>query len=180
VARALLGALLVRRDGRDFLAARITETEAYLGIDDPACHSFRGRRTPRNEVMWGRAGHLYVYFTYGMHHCANVVTRLAGVPEAVLLRGALAVAGEEAITARRGGRTGGTLLAGPARLCQGLGLDLRHNGLDLTAAGDLFLASDGLAVEAGEVRVSSRVGVAYAGEAASWPLRFALAPGARR
>lgn len=180
MARALLGALIVCRDGRDFLAARITETEAYLGIDDPACHSFRGRRTPRNEVMWGRAGHLYVYFTYGMHHCANVATRLAGVPEAVLLRGALAVAGEEAITARRGGRAGGTLLAGPARLCQGLGLDLRHNGLDVTAAGDLFLASDGLAVEAGEVRVSSRVGVAYAGEAASWPLRFALAPGARR
>lgn len=174
MARALLGAVLIRRVGEEILAARITETEAYLGVADPACHTFRGRRTPRNEAMWGPAGRLYVYFTYGMHHCANVVTRAVGVPEAVLLRGAVAVAGGEAISARRGGRAGMAVLAGPARLCQGLGIGLDDNGHDLTARGECFIARDDLRVPLSRVRVSARVGVAYAGEAAAWPLRFAV------
>jgi DNA-3-methyladenine glycosylase len=145
VARALLGKVLVRHLPEGIVAVRLVEVEAYLGIGDRACHSSGGRRTARNRVMWGEAGHLYVYFTYGMHHCANVVTRRAGVPEAVLLRGAVPVYGRERLVARRGGRDGDRLLDGPARLTQALGIDRASDGADLTTGGAVFLADDGFA-----------------------------------
>jgi DNA-3-methyladenine glycosylase len=179
VARDLLGKLLVRRLPEGLVAVRLVEVEAYLGVRDPAAHTFGGRRTPRNEVMWGEGGHLYVYFTYGMHHCCNVVTLVAGTPEAVLLRGALPAFGERVIVARRNGREGSTLLQGPARLCQGLGIDREANGADLTRGDRIWLASDGLSCPAAWVRRLPRVGVAYAGEAAGWPLRLLVALDAR-
>lgn len=172
VARALLGTLLLRELPEGLVAVRLVEVEAYLGVGDRACHTFAGRRTPRTEVMWGEAGRLYVYFTYGMHHCANVVTRDAGVPEAALLRGAVPVFGREAVVARRHGREGRALLDGPGRLCQGLGLDRADNGADLTSRGGVWLADDGLRLPDRWVRRGPRVGVASAGEAAAWPLRF--------
>ncbi|HVN76402.1 MAG TPA: DNA-3-methyladenine glycosylase, partial [Thermoanaerobaculaceae bacterium] len=175
VARALLGKLLLRRLPEGLVAVRITEVEAYLGVADPAAHTYRGRRTPRNEAMWGEGGHLYVYFTYGMHHCCNVVTRRAGVAEAVLLRGAVAVRGERVISARRGGRSGPGLLDGPAKLCQGLAIDKALNGAELTGGVGVWLASDGFRCRSGWVRRLPRVGVAYAGDAANWPLRFVVA-----
>jgi DNA-3-methyladenine glycosylase len=175
VARALLGKVIVRRLPEGTVAARLIEVEAYLGVDDPACHSFGGRRTARNEVMWGEAGRLYVYFTYGMHHCANVVTRRAGVPEAVLLRGALPLCGHDLMAARRGPRGGAHLLDGPARLAQALGLDRTSDGADLTAGGAVFLADDGFRWREGWTATSLRVGIGYAGDAAAWPLRFMLA-----
>jgi DNA-3-methyladenine glycosylase len=174
VARDLLGKLLVRRLPEGLVAVRLVEVEAYLGVGDPAAHTFGGRRTPRNEVMWGEGGHLYVYFTYGMHHCCNVVTMRAGRPEAVLLRGAVPVLGEPAIVARRNGRAGRTLLQGPARLCQGLGIDREDNGADLTSGEVVWLASDAVSCPEAWVRRLPRVGVAYAGEAARWPLRLLL------
>ncbi len=171
VARDLLGALLVRDLPEGRVVVRVDEVEAYLGVADPAAHTYRGRRTPRNEVMWGGAGRLYVYFTYGMHHCANVVTRGPGTPEAVLLRGAVAVRGRELVRARRGGREQG-LLDGPAKLCQGLGIDRSDNGLDLTSGGALYVAADPRGLRPETVLELPRVGVGYAGEAAEWPLRF--------
>jgi len=174
VARELLGKILLRREASGVAAVRIIEVEAYLGVRDRAAHTFGGRRTPRNEVMWGEGGHLYVYFTYGMHHCCNVVTRAAGQPEAVLLRGGLVVAGESAIVARRGAGTNATCIDGPAKLCQGLAIDRTLNGADLTRDGEIWLASDGLACPGAWVRRLSRVGVAYAGVAASWPLRWVV------
>ncbi|MEP0773587.1 MAG: DNA-3-methyladenine glycosylase, partial [Acidobacteriota bacterium] len=84
VARDLLGSLLVRRLKEGLVAVRLTEVEAYLGEGDPAAHTYRGRRTARNASMWEEGGRLYVYFTYGLHHCANVVTGRAGEGEAVL------------------------------------------------------------------------------------------------
>ena len=167
VARDLLGKLIVRRLPEGTVAARIAEVEAYLGVRDPAAHTYGGRRTRRNETMWGPGGHLYVYFTYGMHHCANVVTRAAGVPEAILLRGAVTVAGEVAVAARTRGR-----LDGPAKLCRGLGIDRALDGADLTAGGEVWLAEDGFACRSAWVRRLPRVGVAYAGDAAGWPLRL--------
>jgi DNA-3-methyladenine glycosylase len=111
---------------------RLDETEAYLA-DDEASHSFRGR-TPRNAVMFGPPGHLYTYFTYGMHWCANVVTGRAGVGEAVLLRGGVPARGLDAIRARRpGARRDVDLCNGPAKLASALGLDGTANGIDLCA-----------------------------------------------
>jgi DNA-3-methyladenine glycosylase len=172
VARELLGKLLLRRLPDGEVAVRLTEVEAYLGVTDAAAHTYRGRRTPRVASMWGDGGHLYVYFTYGMHHCANVVTGAAGIPEAVLLRGAIAVAGRDLAVRGRGRDTGPALLDGPARLCQGLVVDRHLDGADLTGGGAVVVLDDGLRLPDAAVRRLPRVGVAYAGEAAAWPLRF--------
>ena len=132
VARDLIGcALAVDAGTSSAVIARIVETEAYLGTSDPASHAFRGP-TPRSRLMFGPAGHLYVYFTYGMHHCANVVTEVDGVAGAVLLRAAAVEGGEAAVMARRGdGAAGAGLLRGPGNLCRGLGITRADNGIDL-------------------------------------------------
>jgi DNA-3-methyladenine glycosylase len=132
VARDLIGCtLMVDAGTSSAVIARIVETEAYLGTSDPASHAFRGP-TPRSRLMFGPAGHLYVYFTYGMHHCANVVTEMDGVAGAVLLRAAAVEGGEAAVMARRGdGATGAGLLRGPGNLCRGLGITRADNGIDL-------------------------------------------------
>ena len=101
VARALLGCVLWRRLGRELLAARLVEVEAYLGANDSASHARRGLRSARNESMYLEGGHAYVYFTYGMHWCMNVVTQEADVAEAVLLRAAEPVKGIETVRAWR-------------------------------------------------------------------------------
>lgn len=128
VAPRLLGAVL-RHDG---VAVRLTEVEAYDGANDPGSHAFRGP-TRRNQVMFGPAGRLYTYFTYGMHHCANVVCGPDGEASAVLLRAGEVVEGIETARARRPRSTDRDLARGPARLCSALALDLTHNGLDLAA-----------------------------------------------
>jgi DNA-3-methyladenine glycosylase len=128
VAPRLLGAVL-RHAG---VAVRLTEVEAYDGPADPGSHAYRGR-TARNEVMFGPAGFLYVYFTYGLHHCCNVVTGPTGTPSAVLLRAGEVVAGVEVARSRRLRSTDRDLARGPARLCQALGIDLAENGADLTS-----------------------------------------------
>ena len=123
VAPLLLGATLRHGD----VAVRLTEVEAYDGANDPGSHAHRGR-TPRNAVMFGPAGHLYVYFTYGMHHCCNVVCGPEGVAAAVLLRAGQVVDGLETARARRPRSTDRDLARGPARLCRALGIDLDQNG----------------------------------------------------
>lgn len=127
VAPRLLGAVL-RHGG---VAIRLTEVEAYDGPNDPGSHAYRGP-TRRNEVMFGPPGHLYTYFTYGMHHCANVVCGPEGRASAVLLRAGEVVEGIELARERRGDHPDRDLARGPARLCSALGLDLSDNGLDLT------------------------------------------------
>jgi DNA-3-methyladenine glycosylase len=128
VAPRLLGAVLRHGD----VAVRLTEVEAYDGPADPGSHAYRGR-TARNGVMFGPAGFLYVYFTYGMHHCCNVVTGPEGTPSAVLLRAGEVVEGMEVARSRRLRSTDRDLARGPARLCQALGIDLADNGADLTS-----------------------------------------------
>lgn len=174
VARELLGKVLVRRTAQGLVAVRISEVEAYLGVGDPACHTYGGRRTPRVEVMWGEAGFAYVYLVYGIHHCLNVVTAGPGVPEAVLIRGGTVLAGGELVRSRRKAKgPRGPWVDGPGKLCQGLEITLADNGTDLCrAGGGLWIGDDGVAVPDDRVVRGPRVGVAYAGEAAAWPLRF--------
>jgi DNA-3-methyladenine glycosylase len=155
VAPYLLGKLLVRDDGR---AARIVEVEAYLGEADPASHAFRGR-TARNATMFGPAGHLYVYFTYGMHWCANVVCGDDGSAAAVLLRAASPVAGLDRMLEARAGRGGVELASGPAKLCQALGLERSFDGTDLLdPSSRIALLDDGVAPPRRPGR-STRVGI---------------------
>jgi DNA-3-methyladenine glycosylase len=136
VAPELIGCALIVDDGTaDRVVARIVEVEAYLGLEDPASHAFRGP-TPRSAIMFAEPGHLYVYLSYGMHHCANVVTEAAGTAGAVLLRGAAVEEGEDAVRRRRGSSPKhGALLRGPGNLCRGLGISLIDNATDLCAMG---------------------------------------------
>jgi DNA-3-methyladenine glycosylase len=176
VARALLGKLLVRSHPDGLVMVRLTEVEAYLGVDDPACHTYHGRRTARTETMWGEAGHAYVYLIYGMHHCLNVVTVSAEQPEAVLLRGGSVVEGHALVRARRGPQVEERFLVdGPGKLCQALAISRADDGADLCLPqSSLRICDDGTTVADAQVRRLPRVGVDYAGEAASWPLRLLI------
>ena len=159
VAPLLLNKVLVHDDpegGR--LAVRIVEVEAYAGGEDPGSHGYRGL-TPRTRTMFGPGGHLYVYFTYGMHWCANVVCGEDGTAEAVLLRAGAPVAGIEAMVEARGGRAGRELSSGPAKLCQAMGIERALDGVDLVARGaELALLDDGVPPPRRPAR-STRVGV---------------------
>ena len=178
VAPALLGKLLVHRleDGR-LLSGRITETEAYVGRLDKACHAYGYRRTPRTETLFARPGTAYIYLIYGMYHCLNFVTEAQGEPAAVLLRGVAPVEGEAEMASRRFGRAPEQLTAyqkkhfldGPGKVCMAFGLTRAQNGLDLT--GDaLFLWDDG--APAPPFRTGKRIGIDYAQEAVDFPWRF--------
>ena len=162
VTRDLLGRLLVHRSPDGLCAVRLVEVEAYDGAGlDPASHAHRGP-TPRNAVMFGRPGHLYLYFTYGMHWCANVVCAAEGTAQAVLLRAGEPVAGTELMAARRPASRPRDLARGPARLCQALGLAGWANGADLSA-GPVRLTA-GWPVPDGQVAWTGRVGVTAAAD----------------
>jgi len=169
VARRLLGHVIVSDiDGRR-CCGRIVETEAYLGPHDPASHAFGHRRTARTEVMYGPPGTAYVYFTYGMHWCLNAVTERNGYPAAVLIRALEPLQGLPVMRRRRGRVRDEELCAGPARLCQALGITGRENGRPLTR-GRLRIVRDRR--HEAPVEVTGRVGVTVA---ADWPLRFVIA-----
>lgn len=163
-ARLLLGCVLVSDVGDARVAVRLVELEAYRGTGDPASHTYRGR-TERNAVMFGPAGHLYVYFVYGMHFCANVVSMTDGVAGAVLLRAGEVVEGIETARARRpASRSDAELAKGPARLTAVLNLDRGDNGLDLTDLASPVRLYAGEPVPDESVRTGPRVGVATAME----------------
>ena len=163
VAPTLLGAVL--RAGE--VAVRLTEVEAYAGESDPGSHAFRGR-TPRTEVMFGPAGRLYVYFTYGMHWCMNVVTGPDGVASAVLLRAGEVVEGLDVARHRRGHVAHRDLARGPARLTKALAVDGSFGGVDLLDPSAPLTLSPGAAVDPGRIRTGPRVGVAGAGAPTPW------------
>lgn len=176
VAPLLLGAVLTH-EGRDGpVSVRITEVEAYLGPHDslhpdPGSHTFRGA-TARNAVMFGPAGHLYVYFTYGMHHCANIVCGPDGLASAVLLRAGEIVAGEElALKRRPTSKSPKDLASGPARLATALGITTADSGRDALQSP---FRLDLPAVHAVDVSSGPRVGVSGAGGSHDYPWRFWL------
>lgn len=174
VARSLLGCVLWRRIGRQVVSARIVETEAYLGANDPASHARRGLRSERNESMYLEGGHAYVYFTYGMHWCLNVVTQEADVAEAVLIRGAEPLRGLESMRKRRPkAKRDYDLTNGPGKICMAMSIDRSLDGERLNGE-RLWITARDIDVRDQDIAVSPRIGVEGAGEAASWPLRFFL------
>ena len=178
VAPALLGVVIAVTDPYGHVAIRLTEVEAYRGEEDPGSHAFRGR-TARNASMFEAGGRIYVYFTYGMHHCLNIVTGPEGVSRAVLLRGGEVVEGIEQARARRpAARTDRDLARGPARLCAALGLDRSDDGTLLGGPGSrisLTLPEAQRAPDAERIRRGPRTGVAGpGGDGEAFPWRFWL------
>lgn len=177
VARDLLGCHLIHRVAGEELVVRITETEAYIGAVDKACHAYGGRRTARTETLYARPGTAYVYLIYGMYHCLNFVTEGEGTAAAVLLRGVEAVEGADRMARNRFGRDLSQLTAyqrknflnGPGKVCKAMAITRTHNGLDLTGE-TLFLCGGGL--PAGEIHAGKRIGIDYAEEAVDFPWRF--------
>ncbi len=169
VARSLIGKMIVRRQGTEFLLGMIVETEAYRA-DDPASHSFRGM-TERNKVMFGNGGCLYVYFTYGMHYCANIVTGAAGKGEAVLIRAVEPVAGFDRMVKNRNlgneflnakGKRSRILTNGPAKFAQAFGITTKHSGMDLLED-DIFI-TNGIVVPRSSIAAAPRIGISRAKE----------------
>ncbi|HLY33692.1 MAG TPA: DNA-3-methyladenine glycosylase [Jatrophihabitantaceae bacterium] len=186
LAPRLLGAILVAGRGESAVAVRLTEVEAYEGSDDPASHAFRGR-TQRTAVMFGPAGHLYCYFTYGMHWCANIVCDVDGRASAVLLRAGDVVRGIDTARARRPAARGDADLArGPARLASALGLAAAQNGADLCDPASSVRLESMPARRVRNVVSGPRVGIAVAQEhpwrfwIADAPSVSAFRPGGRR
>ena len=179
VARDLLGKVLVRRVDGMTLSGRITETEAYVGRMDKACHAYGYRRTARTETLFAPPGTAYIYLIYGIYHCFNFVTEPEGEPSAVLLRGLVPVEGTAEMARRRFGKEPEQLtsyqkkhfLDGPGKVCMALGLTRAQNGLDLTGE-ELFLADDGSPQPS--FHTGTCIGIDYAEEAVHFPWRFYL------
>lgn len=188
IARDLLGKYLVRRLDGALLVCRITETEAYVGAIDKACHAYGYHKTKRNATMFGDAGHAYLYLIYGMHTCLNFVTNPVGEPDAVLLRGLEPVYGTDTMSRLRFGKTPAQLtpyqrknfLNGPGKCCKALSLDTSLNGTDLT--GDVLFICDSPAdvglpdipQQPRSIAAGKRIGIDYAEEAKDFPWRFTL------
>ena len=159
VAKELLGKILCFQNQK----GRIVEVEAYLGITDPACHTYKGRRSERVKSMYLTGGHSYVYLIYGLHHCLNVVTRDEAHPEAVLIRALEPITPPNLKT------------NGPGRLCQSLGLSKQQDGLALFSKDSpLWIEESDISLKKSDICKAPRVGVDYAGEAAQWPLRYLI------
>ena len=181
VARELLGKHLVRvlDDGTE-LVGRITETEAYVGRMDKACHAYGYKRTQRTQTLFAPPGTAYVYLIYGMYHCLNFVTEPEGEPAAVLIRGVQAVKNGDIIAENRFGCKAEDMTAyqrkhflnGPGKVCKGLVLTREQNGLDLTAPGSRLYVCGG-PVPA-QIHTGKRIGIDYAQEAVDFPWRFWL------
>lgn len=170
VARQLLGKYLVRKHPDGTTIGRIVETEAYVGPQDQACHASRGR-TPRTEIMFGPAGHAYVYFVYGFHHMLNIVTEQVDFPAAVLIRAVEPVAGVGLMKKRRKVELPRALASGPGKLCEAFAVDRTLNGSDVCGH-VLYIRDD--KEPAPKVLMRPRIGVDYAGKWKHKPWRFLI------
>lgn len=177
VARDLLGCVLAREYAGELLLGRITETEAYIGRCDKACHAYHYKRTRRTETLFARPGTAYLYLIYGMYTCLNLVTEPEGEPAAVLIRGLEPLAGAETMARLRFGRNLDELTAyqrknflnGPGKLCKAMALDRTLDGHDLLTPPLYVLPRQ---EEIGDIRCGPRIGVDYAQEARDFPWRF--------
>ena len=180
-ARALLGAHIVREWAGRRLVCAITETEAYIGRIDKACHAYGYKRTPRTQTLYAPPGTAYVYLIYGMYHCLNFGTEPENEPAAVLIRGAVPVEGAEEMAWARFGKSVSDLsryqkknfLNGPGKLCQALHITRQDNGIDMTQNGGLYVCPGKIS---GEIQTGPRIGIDYAEEAVDFPWRFWVEP----
>lgn len=169
VAEQLLGCYLVRRIKGKKLLGRIVETEAYLGLKDPCCHSFKGLYTKRTQTMYLRGAYSYVYFTYGMYYCFNVVTRSEKEPEAVLIRAVEPIEGIQEMQKNRRKEKKQDLCSGPGKLCQAFQIDKKLNGKNLSQKGEIYICRGESFMD---VETDSRVGLPLHEDSAYWFLRF--------
>ena len=179
VARELLGKLLVTQFDGKLTSGIITETEAYEGITDRASHAYSGRRTERTEIMYRIGGTAYIYLCYGVHSLFNIVTNTEGIPHAILIRGILPVDGIPFMLERTNTkRILSDFSNGPGKLSKALGIHYSHTGLDLTIKPGrkydpgIWLEDNGLLLNLDKIKITSRIGVDYAGEDAFLPYRF--------
>ncbi len=173
VARNLLGCYLIRKTKQgSLLKGKIVETEAYLGVEDSCSHSYKGLYTNRTKTMYLEGGHAYVYFTYGMHHCFNVVTAQKNQPEAVLIRALEPTEGLEEMKKYRKVFDLKNLTTGPGKLCQALNITKDLNGVNLINSDKLYI-EQGIKLKE-EPFVDIRIGLSPHKDASYWPLRFFL------
>lgn len=172
VAEELLGKIVVTRQDKIETSGRIVEVEAYNGVGDKASHAFGGRRTSRNEVMYGQAGFAYVYLCYGIHHLFNVVTNKPEIPHAILIRALEPLKGIKTMLNRTSkSKPDYMVTRGPGNLSKALGITTELSGQSLLSK-NLFIADDGFTFSKKEIGVSPRIGVDYAGKDAQLPFRF--------
>ncbi|MEX0649724.1 MAG: DNA-3-methyladenine glycosylase [Candidatus Andersenbacteria bacterium] len=172
-AKNLLGKVLVRRYGKQLVSGRISEVEAYVGEDDLACHASKGR-TARTDIMFGKAGHAYIYLIYGMYHCFNVVTEQEHFPAAVLIRSVEPLDGVSVMQQRRGTHQLNNLTTGPGKLCRALSITKKLNGVDVTESNEIYIVDDGFVVHPNHIATSKRIGVEYARHCTEYPWRYYL------
>ena len=173
IAKELLGKILVTKWGGIETSGRIVEVEAYNGIIDKASHASGGRRTSRNEVMYGKGGVAYVYLCYGIHHLFNVVTNEQETPHAILIRALEPLKGIDTMLERTNKKQpDNTLTRGPGNVSKALGISFKHHSGHSLLSRDLFIAEDDFVLNKKDVASSPRIGVDYAGDDASLPYRF--------
>lgn len=180
VAKSLIGKKIIRNISGNFFCAKIVETEAYLGLEDRACHSYGGRITDRNKTLYLSGGHIYVYLIYGMYDLLNIVTRDEEHPEAVLIRGVEPLENLDGISKNRFGKTYEELSTyqrknlsnGPGKLSMALGINRSLNGKILSK--DYLYIEDADEISESDLLITKRIGIDYAGEDANLPLRFCL------
>lgn len=171
VSRRLLGKVICTRFGSEFTSGIITETEAYCGRNDKACHANNGKLTKRTEVMFGEPGHAYIYLCYGIHHLLNVVTNKNGLADAVLIRGVQPFEGVDIMKKRRNMNRKSDLANGPGKLTQALGITTSQNKTSLHQS-PVWIEDRGITIPADYIQTSARIGIDYAEEDADLPWRF--------
>jgi DNA-3-methyladenine glycosylase len=172
IARELLGKILVTKFDGIRCAGRIVETEAYAGVNDRASHAFGGRRTARNEHLYGRPGTVYVYICYGLHHLFNVITNKKDIPHGVLIRALEPIEGIEYMLQRTGKPIADyTLTKGPGNLARAMGMSKLHTGGDLFSE-EIYIEDDGKRYKKDQILITKRIGVESAREDAELPYRF--------
>jgi len=171
LAQRLLGKVICTKIDGFYCEAMITETEAYAGENDKACHAYLGKFTKRTATMYKEGGHAYIYLCYGIHHLFNIVSNVKGKADAVLIRSVEPLLGIETMLRRRKViKNGPKVYAGPAKLSQALGIDKSLNGVDLVNSENIYLIDKGKVV--GDIVKTTRIGIDYAGEDALLAWRF--------